>query len=247
MVSGGAQPAVESFDAGANGWAGSSELFTGSWNFSGGTAEVVFSDIGSFAFPDIGVLSAAAGATSGSFTGDYDAASIEAIGFSFRAQNVLPGTGTVELEWGGSASVYRRGFPVTETGVWFRFVASLSEADKSQWTVKTGSLDDFAAARQSVDQVTLRVPRKVTSEHRYSFDEIFVAGLPEGGSVTAAGARTVVWQGLLSGVRYEVERTTNLVTGIWSFYEQIQATGAFRQTIVTNSADPAAAFRMRFQ
>ncbi len=240
-----AQPAVESFSVGANGWEGISDFGSGTWSFTGGAARVVFDPVP--LFPDIGTLTNAAGATSGSFTGNFDVAGIDVIGFSFFAPNTLPASSVVELEWGGSTSVYRRGFSVTQTGVWYTFTASLQEEDKNQWTVNKGSLTDFAAARQSVHHVALRVARTLTAAHQFVFDDLFVAGLPGGASVARDSSNRIVWDGLLAGLDYQVQSTTNLLASPWVTVESLTATGALHSTIITNAVRDMEAFRIRFE
>jgi hypothetical protein len=238
-----AQTAIEKFSSGANGWAGTSELFTGTWSFTGGAARISFAAIG-IGFPEIGTLSNTPSATSGSFTGNYDAAGIEVIGFSFYAPSALPASSAVEVEWAGSTSLYRRAFSVAQTGVWYHFSASLKAEDKSSWTVIAGSMEDFAAARQSVRRVALRVARTLTSAHQFVFDDIFIAGQPGGASLSGGG---IVWDGLLSGVAYQVQSTTNLIAASWTGVESLTATGFFHATVITNAAQSSEAFRILFE
>jgi|GEM_PF-3768682 len=240
-----AQPALESFSVGANGWEGISDFGTGTWSFTGGAARVVFDPVP--LFPDMGTLSNAAGATSGSFTGDFDVAGIDVIGFSFLAPTALPASSVVELEWGGSTSVYRRGFSITQTGVWYTFTASLQEEDKNQWTVHKGSMSDFAAARQSVDHVALRVARTLTTAHQFVFDDLFVADVPGGASFARDSSSRIVWDGLLAGLDYQVQSTTNLIAAPWVTVESLTATGALHTTIITNAVRDMEAFRIRFE
>jgi hypothetical protein len=240
-----AQPAVETFSAGANGWEGVAEFGTGSWVFTGGMARVVFDPAPMF--PDIGTLSNAAGATSGSFTGNFDAAGIDVIGFSFLAPNTLPASSVVELEWGGSTSLYRRGFSVMQTGVWYTFTASLQEEDKNQWTVNKGSLSDFSAARQTVHHVAVRVGRTLSVTHQFVMDDLFVAGLPGGASIVREASNRIVWDGLLAGLDYQVQSTTNLIASPWVTMEALTATGALHTTVITNAVREMESFRIRFE
>lgn len=242
-----AQPAVEGFATGANGWAGSSDLFTGSWSFTGGIARAVFVNTGGIAFPDICTLSNTPTATSGSFTGNYDTADINAIGFSFMAPTVLPASSAVELEWAGATSVYRHAFSVTQTGVWYHFSVSLQEADKMQWSVIAGSLDNFAAARQSVSRVALRVARSITLAHTFQFDDLFIAGQPGGASLAGGPGGVIVWDSLVAGVGYQVQSTTNLVSATWAKTESLTATGYFHTTTMTNPAKENESFRILFR
>ncbi len=241
-----AQPAVESFSGGANGWVGTSDFGTGNWSFTGGAARVAFFDPG-FGFPDLCTLSNSPGATSGSFTGNYENAGIEVIGFSFMALNGLPASSVVELEWGGSTSVYRRGFSVTTTGVWFNFTASVQDDAQGQWTVIKGSLANFAAARQSVRHVALRMSRTLTVAHQFVIDDLFIAGKPGGNSVSRDVVGRIEWGGLLAGVGYQVQSTTNLLLAPWETVENLTATGVLHATIITNESRSMEAYRIRFE
>ncbi len=243
MVADAAQPLIEDFGSTSSGWTGQSEFYTGAWDFSGGTADAVFYNTGSFAFPDVG----GAMTMSGSFVGDYDAIDAEAIGFSFMAPDALPASGSVELEWEGAGSIYRRAFTVEQVGVWYQFTASLRDADKKQWTVIQGSLDNFAAARQSVERVGLRVARTLTVEHRFTFDNIFIAARPEASVVENQGAVSLKWQGLNPAASYRIERTTNLLANAWTFHEQVSPEGSLHEMAMPADVDNLIYFRMRFE
>ena len=97
-----AQPTNESFTAGASGWAGTtgSTPFgeTGVWSFTGGAARVLFFNPG-FPVPDSATLSNTPTASGGAFTGNYDQAGINLIGFSVLAPQIVP-DGFVILEGG---------------------------------------------------------------------------------------------------------------------------------------------------
>jgi hypothetical protein len=239
-----AQPAVEGFSGGANGWVGVTEYGTGTWTFTGGVARVVFAPVP--LFPDIGTLSNAPGATSGSFTGNFDNAGIDVVGFSFLALNALPASSVVELEWGGGTSVYRRSFSITQTGLWYNCVASLLEEDKNQWTVSKGSLTDFATARQSVTHVAVRLARTLSVSHQFLIDDLFVAGMPGSASMTRDATGRIEWDGLLAGIGYQVQSTTNLIAAPWVAVESLTATGILHTTIITNAAKEGEAFRINF-
>jgi len=240
-----AQPAVEGFGSGANGWEGTSSSFSGSWSFSGGIARVNFQ--ADFPFGDIGTLKSSLGATSGSFTGNYDIAGIDAIGFSFLAPYFPPSGEVVILQWGGSTSVYRRSFPITQTGIWYNCVASMLEEDKSEWFVQKGSLNDFATARQSVTNVAVLVGRSLAVEHEFLIDDIFVAAMPGGASMTSSTNGLIVWDGLLAGIGYQVQSTTNLLAAPWVPVESLTATGTLHTTQFTNTTRDIESFRIRFQ
>lgn len=243
-----AQPTNESFTGGANGWAGTTGIFpfgeTGAWLFDGNTARVLFDPV--FAVPDNAVLSNTPAASSGSFTGNYDAAGIDTIGFSFLAPQIVP-AGFVIVEWAGSTSLYQRGFTVSTTGVWHHFAASLADEDQHQWTTLQGSSNDFAAARQSVRSVVLRFSRNGVFAHEFSVDNLYVAGQPGGSAITSDAGGVIQWDGLLAGLGYRIQSTTNLLDGTgWTSVETLTATGALHATVITNTTRSTEAFRIRF-
>lgn len=57
----------------------------------------------------------------------------------------------------------------------------------------------------------------------------------------------VVWDGLLAGVGYRVESSTNLIAGDWSPMESFTATGAVHATVFTNSARTQESLRLSFE
>ena len=56
-----------------------------------------------------------------------------------------------------------------------------------------------------------------------------------------------MWDGLLVGLDYQVQSTTNLVASPWVTVESLTATGALHSTIITNTARDMEAFRIRFE
>ena len=242
-----AQPTNETFTGGANGWAGTTGLpffgETGVWSFTGGAARVFFFNPG-FPVPDNAVLSNTPSASSGSFTGNYDAAGIDTIGFSFFAPHIIP-TNFVIAEWAGSTSKFQRGFTVATTGVWYHFAASLADEDRHQWTTLEGSSNDFAAARASVRSVVLRFSRNGLLDHEFVVDNLFVAGRPGGPSIVPESGGMIQWDGLLAGLGYHVQSTTNLLDGSWTSVESLTATGALHATVITNTSQTIESFRIR--
>lgn len=238
----------ESFTGGANGWTGTTGIVpfgpTGVWSFTGGVARVLFSNPG-FAVPDNATLSNTPTASSSSFTGNYDAAGIDTIGFSFLAPQVVP-TNFVIIEWEGSTSKFQRGFTVATTGVWHHFTASLLDEDRHKWTTLLGSSNDFAAARQSVKYVTIRFSRNGLLEHQFVVDNVFLAGRPGGVSLTRDSGGLITWDGLVAGVGYQVQSTTNLISASWVEIESLTATGNLHTTIITNETQPVKSFRIQF-
>lgn len=231
----GANTTVETFSGGAQGWVGSS-FFSGIWAFTGGVARVRFPNQGEIAFPETGTLSNSPSASSGSFTGNYDAANISVIGFRFMAPHVVP-SGLVILEWGGSTSVYQQGFVVNATGVWFTCTASIADDAVAFWSPTEGSLDDFAAARQSVKFVSVRMTRTGTQSQDYLLDDIYLAGQPSVGMISTSNGTnfTFASDDLVSNLYYEVQGAP-AVTGAWQTIQTWLATNQSQIVILTNDA-----------
>jgi len=224
----------ETFAGGANGWMGTTVFGSGQWSFTGGTARIKFNT--GFAFPDSATLSNSASASSGAFTGNYDQAGINLIGFSFLAPQIVP-SGFVILEWGGSTSIYQKGFTVSTTGVWHNFAMSLSDQAKGQWTTIQGSINDFTAARQSVSFVTIRVTLNGVMFHEFLIDNIFLAGQPGISNYVFSGGSifSMHMNELQSNLTYHVEAAPD-VTGVWTFAQSFIATNRIQTVNITNSA-----------
>jgi len=230
-----AQITNESFGSGANGWIDSTTFGTGNWSFTGGVARVNFINTG-IAFPDGAKLSGTASASSGAFTGNYDQAGINLVGFSFLAPQIVPPTNTfVVLEWGGSTSIFQKGFSVTATGVWHHFSVSLSDEAKGQWTTIQGSKDNFVAARQSVSFILISVSRNGILEHEYVIDNIFLAGQPSFGALAWSTGSTFHARAddLLSNRTYDVESAPE-VTGTWTMSQSFISTNTMQWINITN-------------
>jgi len=243
-----AQLTNESFDAGANGWVGSVDplINSGVWDFSGGEARVTFFNTGIPIF-DFGMLSNSSTASSGAFTGNYDTAGINVIGFTFQAPTLLPGGGSnVVLRWGGSTSVFQRAFTVSQTGVWYNFSASLADAAKFEWDPFIGSHEDFSAARKSVSFVTIRFFRSAIAQHDFVVGSIYLGNQPEVGSfITVSQTDSqLLGKALLVGKTYEVE-SAQAVTGTWSFAQSFVATNAMQWVSVTNNSGTTLFWRMK--
>jgi hypothetical protein len=230
-----AQRTNESFNNGANGWVGTT-FGPAAWNIGGGQAQITFFNTEP-PFPYKGTLSNAPTASSGSFTGNYDQAGINIIGFTFRAPQFLPSE-IIELDWGGSTSVFRQGFSVTQTGVWYNFYASISDKSKHEWGAIKGNLSDFSAARQSVRFVSVRVTTSAsTNQTVYEIGSIYLDNEPEIGGLAAINSVESQIRGeyLLTNILYNVESAPD-VTGTWSQAQTFLPTNHIQWINVTNSS-----------
>lgn len=237
-----AQITTEQFNAGAGGWQGSSS-FGGTWTFTGGAARVTFPDTGFVAIPDVGTLSNLPSASGGSFTGNFEAAGIELIGFRFFSATETPSS--VRLVLGGPTSVYQTVFYPSGTGVWQTLAASLQSVQMGGWTNLNGPETDFEQVRQNVKYVAIRVDRAGATARMHGIDDVFLDRLPAAGSlaVSTGGLLSLRADYLRSNTAYQVEAAPE-VTGTWSLAQTLVATNSSQSINVTNTA-PQAFFRLR--
>jgi hypothetical protein len=225
---------METFSAGALGWNGSVTLGGGGWSFTGGVARITFVDTTPVPIPDTGVLSNTPPASSGIFTGNYDAAGVEMIAFRVMAPTELP-SGVV-LVWGGSTAVFQRQFFITQTGVWVTCAASLADVDAGPWTVNQGAAENFDAARQDVRFVSVRIQRSGTAAQTYFIDDLVVDALPAGAAppVFSGEAVTMRWDHLQTNVAYRLESATEL-DGAWTVEQHLTATNRWMWMLSSNT------------
>jgi len=218
----------ETFTFGANGWQGSLSLGNGSWSYTGGAARITFNDTTPISIPDTGTLSNLAGATSGSFTGDYVNAGINLIRFRFYAPSELPSG--VTLLWGGLSNIYFRHFTVSQTGVWYDLHASLASSGHGEWNALQGSLSNFYTVLQNVQFVAIHVARSGVQKQHFVIDDVSVARQPAASMITHGDhLGATVWGDLITDVHYQVEASTNLIEPTWDIIESFTATSIVHQ------------------
>ena len=210
---------VETFSSGTAGWsqAGSLQLAATNQSLRG-----LFVAQG-VPMPEIGSFVATNVSSGGAFTGDYDAAGIRLIGFSFMAQNVLPSAAL--LRWQGPTSSFFRSFAsvVTTTGVWYRFAFSLASKDAGKWV--GGSDIAFAESMLAVQGLEIQLTRAGMAAQRYYVDDVFVDALPWGsvGTASPTGGLPVVWSSLRPNVAYVVQ-TAEQPSNSWNYAGNFVAT-----------------------
>lgn len=219
---------------------GDTRWTAGSWALQEGDATLTFNST-PYALPDAGILSIATTATP--LLGDYDEAGIAVIGFSFNAPDSLP-AGNVILAWSGAGHTFQRGFSVTETGRWYHFTAPLGPDDAANWIPLTGTRDDYAMARRSVNEISLRINRTGTTARQYVVRDLFIARSPYGTTLAPVADNLLALQArdLLAGKSYIVE-TAESLHGPWQMSQTIQATN---QTQWINIEANAPALFLRF-
>lgn len=226
---------TETFNAGANGWAGTVNM-AGTWSFAAGNAQVTFFDTG-FPIPDEAMLTNQPGASSGSFIGNFVEAGIELIGIRFQAVDALPSD--IQLSFRGGTSVYQRSFSIAQTGAWHTLAASLADAELGGWTNLSGNLDGFQAALTDVKSLSVRIVRSGQAAQSYLIDELFLDYLPAGASIVVTGDEWIAqWDRLRPSASYVVEGTTNLLTTPWLPLAQFIATNQAQALTLPSTNTP---------
>lgn len=171
-------------------------------------------------FPETGAFVATSLASGGAFTGDYDTAGIQLVGFSFMAQDVVPSAAL--LRWSNPTSSFFRSFAsaVTQTGVWYRFAFSLRSKDAGQWVGGTAAA--FNDGLLDVKTLEIQLTRAGMAAQRYHIDDVFTDTLPVGALAGMKPLR-VNWSSLRSTVGYVVEAADD-PNSSWNMIDSFVAT-----------------------
>lgn len=200
----GARAAViqtEDFTAGAAGWISSGSLVMTATN---GTLQGAFAAQG-FPMPESGSLAATNTSSDGAFAGNYPAAGIQLVGFSFMARDVLPSAALIR--WTGPSAGFFRSFAsaITQTGVWYRLAFSLRSKEAGNWI--GGTAGAFGEGLAEVRSLEIQLTRTGMAAQRYELDDVFVDALPAGACVHSNNGTQVLWSSLRPDTAYVVEAT----------------------------------------
>jgi len=228
-----AQVYTESFAAGSNGWHWIKPV--GNWEavFTNGVARIGMRPVSQPNPTQFVVLSSTNNpvVSGGAFTGDYETASIQLIGFSFFAFNLVSDSlNTVDLQWGNSSNAYVKLFTPIQTGVWHRFRADISSYDRGGWTTLYGSETNFASTRRNVEFVQIKFFGADTiltgsRTNVYLIDDIYIDYLHGSSSSMTSASNTpqIVWNNLRTNEVYRVEASPDLVVPQWDVITTITA------------------------
>lgn len=168
-------PVTETFESGLADWKWS-HFANATGSGSGGAAQVTFRSTG---------LPVPASSTlltlNGPFVGDYDAAGIQLIGFSFMAVSMPDNESpfTVDLLLEGDGFLFSRSFTPAGTGTWYNFSADVTSAEKGGWVNVLGAMEDFAALRRDVRAVKIRLMGSSPDQNnQYLIDNVYLDYLP---------------------------------------------------------------------
>ena len=198
----GARAAVlhaEDFADGANGWISSGRL---TMSATQGTLQGTFAAQG-FPMPESGSFVATNTSSGGAFVGDYPAAGLQLVGFSFMARDVLPSAALIR--WTGPTSSFFRSFAsaITQTGVWYRVAFSLRSKEAGSWI--GGTAEAFGEGLTDVRSLEIQLTRTGMAAQRYELDDVFVDALPAGACTHATNGTQVLWSSLRPNTAYVVE------------------------------------------
>lgn len=224
-----ANPRIETFTAGLNGWTN----LPGStvWRPTNQAAAVTFAASPLPASSSL-VFTGFPGVTE--FTGDYRALGHEAIGFAFRADNVLPTSLQLTLSSASTGYFVFLDPAVTATGVWYRFLVPLESKARGPWDGDDASLFESVLAAIDTVSITVTKPSTVASA-RFRIDDVVVDRLhtlatPE----PAANLIHLPADLLQTGLTYRIEQASE--PGAWTNAAVFTATGRTDRITLTNPA-----------
>ena len=205
-----ATPFTEGFSGGLSNWSNSGAV---AWSSVSNVLKVV---LPAAPLPLHVFLMGGPAASGGAFVGNYPAADIALIGFSFRVDNALPGVVDFRWQGGGQAFFQNLTARVAQTGVWYRFAFSLNSMADGGWA-SGGSELDFQNGLLAVDSVSLQVTGRADVPITCYLDDMFVDRLPAASRIQATtnGYGELTWQYVHSNYTYQLEYVDAL-TGIWS-------------------------------
>lgn len=228
---------TEPFAASLNGW--TNNLDATQWAATNQAARVSF---GPNILPQNAALESGPGASSGAFAGDRLAAGVEAIGFSFLAENVRPSVLKLELT-GGTNIFFQDLRPrMTAAGTTNNFLVSLAARDAARWS---GSpVSEFQNTLTNITRVAIRVTTSGAGAQAYRLDDLFLDLLPAAAALAATSGNTtaVTLANLRTGFAYRVQTAADS-SAAWTNAAQLTATSR-TETITLSNAPPLLFLRL---
>jgi hypothetical protein len=228
LLSSGATPYSEPFNSSLSGWTNNGAV---AWTAGSAAVSATFPV---FAGPVSAVLMAGAGASGGALVGDFDAAGILLMGFSFRADHIKPSSLLLQWRCGTNAVFRELKDLILVTGAWHRLVFSLASPAAGGWVT---SLDDaaFVDMQTNVTSISVLVEgQSLSSTVRYWLDDFFIAGAQSASRLQATtnGYGDLTWVDVQSNFTYRLEFAAE-PGGVWS---NMGLTTATSSNLVSNVA-----------
>jgi hypothetical protein len=221
---------IETFTAALNDWTNTPGSTV--WRATNQFAEVAFA---ASLVPATSSLIVTGGISGSAFIGDYDAKGIEAIGFKFRAEQVLPSTLTIRLLSGTNGYFQNVQTRIAVTGVWYQFVFSLESRDAGSWDGDAPEL--FPIVRQQIDSIAISVTKPSTMvTSRFRIDDIFIDRMHTAGAVPSSSSAVpvITAEFLQTNLVYGIETAPSL-GGPWTREQTINATNRTMTWLLTNT------------
>ena len=215
---------TEAFVASLSGW--TNNLDPTSWVAA---TQAVRASFGASVLPQTASLEAGAGASGGAFVGDYHAAGIEAIGFSFLAEDAQPSVLKLELTAGTNVFFQDLRPYMIAVGAWNRLLVSLAEGDADRWVGAPAS--ELAASLTNVLRVAIRVTTSGAGPRAFRLDDVFLDRLP---FLRPANDTNVIADALRTGFVYRIE-AADALGGAWTNVGSFAATNRTETRSVSNS------------
>jgi hypothetical protein len=229
-----ATPFTEPFAASLSGWTNNGSVL---WTATGGALQAEF--LPSAGPPNSAVLWAGPGASGGAFIGDYHAADIVLMGFSFRADTILPSSLILQWRSGTNAVFIDAKDAILATGVWYRLAWSMQSPAAGGWVTPLDELT-FSDIQTNVSSIFLSVEgQSLSSTVRYRIDDFFI---DRGHTATrfvpvSNGLGDVTWSYVRSNYTYRLD-AADAPGGPWSNLAVVAAssTSLVTQVSVTGGA-----------
>lgn len=172
-VAQGASLFTESFATNFSGWQAGVSSGSGAWSWNAGQLRLDFDLQDSFPYPDQGLLTATNTSSGGRFTGSWDDAGADALGFEFVADTVPPNGLEMKL-FGPNGSVFSRALAAPPSGrVESYFIPAGGLADGCWLGLPNNTEAAFSAMRTNVQRMRLTVFRGATmTPHSFRVDNI---------------------------------------------------------------------------
>ena len=231
----GANAVEEGFDADLAGWTSSSSL--GALNVMShvpSDQSVRMSLFGGFPDPTSYWFVGEAGASSGSFTGNYLAENINLLSFDFMAEDVVPSELIVRMSGAEGTYFVNVTDQIMQVGVWYNIRLQIDSQNAGGW-VGNGS-NGYTSFLNDVSQLRFQVVKNGTATQRYRFDNISLQQRPMASqiSLTVTNQAEIRWSFLTSGLTYTVQAAETPVE-TWADIGTFTATSATEDFV-----DPAA-------
>lgn len=218
---------TETFTAGLSGW--TNHLDPTPWTAS---TQAVRASFGASVLPQQASLEAGAGASGGAFVGDYRAAGVEAIGFSFLAEDAQPSVLKLELAAGTNVFFQDLRPRMVAVGGWNRFLVSLSESAAGLWV--GGPAAELMNSLTNVQRVAIRVTTSGAGVRSFRLDDVFLDRLP---SLQLTNPAVVTGDGLRTGFVYRLE-SADALGGTWTNLLSFAATNRTEAWAISTGPAP---------